>query len=94
MNHTLLSTLPHISEIYNYSRYLDRIYRSTSKAEVYSVITTGIEKGFIDPYKLYTDADHRLEDYKIADWVMSFVEERWLERVANINKNVHPEGVN
>lgn len=75
MNHTLLTDLPYISDIYNYSRYLDRIYRSKSKAEVYSVITLGIENGYLDPYRLYSDADHRLDDYVVADWVMSFVEE-------------------
>ena len=75
MNHTLVKDLPHLSKIYNRSRYINRLYKSRERIEVYKVLVHGISKKFLDEsdiIHIYCDADSRVleEDIPVADWIM------------------------
>lgn len=76
MNHTIVKDLPYVRREYNRSRYIDRLYRSTSPDEVQFVIYHGVRNGFLDEddvFYIYANADRRIvdEDIKVADWIMS-----------------------
>lgn len=65
MNHTLLKDLPYISDIYNKSRYQNKLYLCRSSEEVYSLIYHGIKNKYLDDGSLrsiYIDADRRTDD--------------------------------
>ena len=75
MNHTLVKDLPHVSTVYNRSRYIDRLYKSKNRIEVYKVLVHGILKKFLDDndiIHIYCDADRRVleEDIPVANWIM------------------------
>lgn len=75
MNHTLVKDLPHMSTIYNRSRYIDRLYKSKDRFEVYKVLITGILNKFLDEsdiVHIYCDADRRVldRDIPVANWIM------------------------
>jgi len=75
MNHTLVKDLPHVGKIYNRSRYINRLYKSRDRIEVYKVLAHGIIKKFLDEndiIHIYCDADRRVleEDIPVANWIM------------------------
>jgi len=75
MNHTLVKDLPHIGTLYNRSRYINRLYKSKNRLEVYKVLVHGIFKKFLDGsdiLHIYCDADRRFldQDIPVANWVM------------------------
>ena len=75
MNHTLVKDLPHVSTVYNRSRYIDRLYKSKNRIEVYKVLVHGILKKFLDDndiIHIYCDADRRFleDDIPVANWIM------------------------
>ena len=75
MNHTLLTELPHLGTQYNRSRYIDRLYKSEDRFEVYKVLIHGITKKFLDEndiIHIYCDADRRVmdRDIKVANWII------------------------
>ena len=75
MNHTLVKDLPHLGKIYNRSRYINRLYKSRDRIEVYKVLVHGISKKFLDDsdiIHIYCDADRRVleEDIPVANWIM------------------------
>ena len=75
MNHTLVKDLPHLGKIYNRSRYINRLYKSRDRIEVYKVLVHGISKNFLDDsdiIHIYCDADRRVleDDIPVANWIM------------------------
>ena len=75
MNHTLVKDLPHLGKIYNRSRYINRLYKSRDRIEVYKVLVHGISKKFLDDsdiIHIYCDADRRVleDDIPVANWIM------------------------
>ena len=75
MNHTLVKELPHIGRVYNRSRYINRLYKSETRDEIYKVLVHGIVKKFLDGddiIHIYCNADRRILDDEIAvaNWIM------------------------
>ena len=75
MNHTLVKDLPYVSTVYNRSRYINRLYKSRDRIEVYKVLVHGILKKFLnesDIIHIYCDADRRVldEEIPVANWIM------------------------
>jgi hypothetical protein len=61
--------------VYNRSRYIDRIYKSKSRVEIYKVLVHGILNKFLDEndiIHIYCNADRRVldEDIPVANWIM------------------------
>lgn len=75
MNHTLVKELPHVGRMYNRSRYIDRLYKSDNRVEVYKVLCHGIIKKNLDAddvVHIYCNADRRIldDEIKVANWIM------------------------